>query len=239
MLIRTLTLLCLHLCPAIAHADVVVTNYSIVLPQELLNGRDSAVFILHHGRHFRRFKMMNGEARRMKIRYYLPCRSGINSRKSFDEEILKHNGTVYNLYDVSVNQLITLPSVASDIYGRGIKRDSVYQLTMQNIPIPPDEQLQFFDHLKHHNGRIRLFGSARLSSLLKKNNFSDYFSELMRQIEFKDFTVAELNGMLALGLPETGEASVTRWYNGMRFATYHFRTSAGRIEEWSDSPFSP
>lgn len=216
-----------------------MTNYSVVLPQEVLNGRDSAVFILHHGQHFRRFKMINGEAKRMEIRYYLPCRSGNYSRLSFEKEVTIHNGTVYNLYDVSTDRLLTLPSVANDIYGRGIKRDSVYQLTMQNIPIPPDEQLQFFDHLKHHNGRIRLFGSARLSSLLKKNNFSDYFAELMQQIECKDFTVAELNGMLALGLPETGEAQVTRWFNGIRFATYHFRTSAGRIEKWSVSPFSP
>lgn len=217
-----------------------MTNYSVVLPQEVLNGRDSAVFILHHGQHFRRFKMINGEARRMKIGYYLPCRSGISySKKSFDEEILKHNGTVYNLYDVSANQLVTLPSVASDIYGRGIKRDSVYQLNREIIPCPPDEQIRFFNFLKHHAGRIRLFGNAPLSSLLKKNNFSDYFAELMQQIECKDFTVAELNGMLALGLPENGEGQVTRWYNGMRFETYHFVLNNGRVDDWSVSPFAP
>lgn len=239
MLIRILTLLCLYLCPTIAYADVVVTNYSIVLPQELLNGRDSAVFILHHGQHFRRFKMASGQARKMKIRYYLPCRSGVNNRKAFDEEILRHNGTVYNLYDVSADQLLTLPSVASNIYGRGIKRDSIYQLSMETIPCPPDEQIRFFNYLKHHSGRIRLFSSGRLGALLKKNNFSTFFAELMRQIEFKDFTVAELNAMFSTSLPESGEGRITRWHNGMRFETYCFETNGGKIKKWSVRPFAP
>ncbi len=219
-------------------ADVSIIPYQIEISDVFLGDLDSAVLVLQHGQYLTRFKLKRSVRTILKRIHFLPCRSGFGHSFSSLEGLAwlrKLNGAYYNFFLLDTNKLMTVRSVAyDDMSGRNLLRNHTYFVGLIPDSQPEIDLRKSLEMYREHLAKADMFSNGRLQLLLRSVLGGQNFRDILREIHWDGFTVAELNQQFSLDLPDNGLKRLPRFDRGQPVGNYRFITEAGFIKSFRD-----